>query len=128
MAEPQVCPNIDIGSESWNAMLDNRCVVCPFQFSLPKTIITLARSSVPVSRLPQLVLETKRDLADAGLSSTIVGHVGDGNFHALILFRDDEELERVSSAVHRLVHRAIALDGTCKLITVWSWFPSLICY
>ncbi|KAJ7724177.1 D-lactate dehydrogenase cytochrome oxidoreductase [Mycena maculata] len=68
---------------------------------------------VPVSRLPQLVLETKQDLADAGLSSTIVGHVGDGNFHALILFRDDKELELVSQAVHRLVHRALALDGTC---------------
>lgn len=73
---------------------------------------------MPVSRLPQLVLETKRDLADSGLSSTIVGHVGDGNFHALILFRDDEELERVSGAVHRLVYRAIALDGTCKCILV----------
>ncbi|KAJ7491259.1 D-lactate dehydrogenase cytochrome oxidoreductase [Mycena latifolia] len=68
---------------------------------------------VPVSRLPQLVSETKKDLADAGLSSTIVGHVGDGNFHALILFRDDKELELVSQAVHRLVHRALALDGTC---------------
>jgi D-lactate dehydrogenase (cytochrome) len=68
-----------------------------------------------VSRLPQLVLETKQDLADAGLSSTIVGHVGDGNFHALILFRDDKELESVSQAVHRLVHRALALDGTCTL-------------
>ncbi|KAJ7702238.1 D-lactate dehydrogenase cytochrome oxidoreductase [Mycena rosella] len=68
---------------------------------------------VPVSRLPQLVSETKKDLADAGLKSTIVGHVGDGNFHALILFSDDKELELVSQAVHRLVHRALALDGTC---------------
>ncbi|GLB35075.1 putative d-lactate dehydrogenase [Lyophyllum shimeji] len=68
---------------------------------------------VPVSRLPQLVYETKRDLLDSGLGSTIVGHVGDGNFHALILFRDDKELEAVGKAVHRLVHRAIALDGTC---------------
>ncbi|KAJ7184328.1 D-lactate dehydrogenase cytochrome oxidoreductase [Mycena filopes] len=68
---------------------------------------------VPVSRLPQLVLETKKDLLEAGLNSTIVGHVGDGNFHALILFRDDKELESVSAAVHRLVHRALALDGTC---------------
>ncbi|KAG5636498.1 hypothetical protein H0H81_007832 [Sphagnurus paluster] len=68
---------------------------------------------VPVSRLPQLVFETKKDLADSGIQSTIVGHVGDGNFHALILFRDDSELQAVSDAVHRLVHRAIGLDGTC---------------
>jgi len=71
---------------------------------------------VPVSRLPQLALETKRDLKEAGLRSTIVGHVGDGNFHALILFDDDKELESVSAAVHRLVHRAVAMEGTCK----WS--------
>ncbi|OAX44769.1 hypothetical protein K503DRAFT_677672 [Rhizopogon vinicolor AM-OR11-026] len=68
---------------------------------------------VPVSRLPQLVYETKEDLAKAGLKSTIVGHVGDGNFHALILFKDEEELQSVSAAVHRLVHRAIEMDGTC---------------
>ncbi|KAK1223216.1 D-lactate ferricytochrome c oxidoreductase [Marasmius sp. AFHP31] len=68
---------------------------------------------VPVSRLPELVYSTKKDLADAGLRSTIVGHVGDGNFHALILFKNDQELKSVEDAVHRLVHRAIALDGTC---------------
>lgn len=34
--------------------------------------------SVPISRLPQLVYETKGDLAEVGLKSTIVGHVGDG--------------------------------------------------
>ncbi|KAG6379222.1 D-lactate dehydrogenase cytochrome oxidoreductase [Boletus reticuloceps] len=48
---------------------------------------------VPVSKLPQLVYETKEDLTQAGLRFTIVGHVGD--------------------AVHRLIHRAIAMDGTC---------------
>lgn len=37
-----------------------------------------------------------------------------GNFHALILFKDDKELQTVSDAVHRLVHRAIRLDGTCE--------------
>ena len=70
-------------------------------------------NSVPVSKLPQLVSETKQDLAKENLRSTIVGHVGDGNFHALIIFNDDAELQRVSGAVHRLVHRAVALDGTC---------------
>ncbi|TEB35931.1 D-lactate dehydrogenase cytochrome oxidoreductase [Coprinellus micaceus] len=68
---------------------------------------------VPVSRLPELVQETKKDLAEHKLRSTIVGHVGDGNFHALILFKDDDELKKVEDAVHRLVHRALALEGTC---------------
>ena len=70
--------------------------------------------SVPVSRLPELVYDTKRDIASMGLVSTIVGHVGDGNFHALILFQTEEEKQKVKELVHRMVKRAIALDGTCS--------------
>ncbi|KAH8114410.1 FAD-linked oxidase-like protein [Phellopilus nigrolimitatus] len=68
---------------------------------------------VPVSKLPDLIYETKRDLKEAGLLSLIVGHAGDGNFHAQLLFKDDEEMKKVREAVHRMVERAIALDGTC---------------
>jgi FAD/FMN-containing dehydrogenase len=44
------------------------------------TIINLINPgiSVPVSNLPTLVYETKKDLAKSGIQSTIVGHVGDG--------------------------------------------------
>ncbi|KZT70146.1 hypothetical protein DAEQUDRAFT_725774 [Daedalea quercina L-15889] len=68
---------------------------------------------VPVSRLPDLVYETKKDIQQSGIVSTIVGHVGDGNFHALLLFKNDNELEKCKQLVHRMVERAIALDGTC---------------
>jgi D-lactate dehydrogenase (cytochrome) len=50
-----------------------------------------------------------------GLVSTIVGHVGDGNFHALILFKTEEEKASAKEVIHRMVKRAIALDGTCSL-------------
>lgn len=88
-------------------------------------------NSVPVSKLPDLVYQTKQDIQELGLVSTIVGHVGDGqsllfalsvnesdwttgNFHALLLFRNDEELEPVREVVHRMVERAIKMEGTCK--------------
>lgn len=91
--------------------MDDGCLVgCVPITNLPSLITVF---SVPVSKLPELVRETKEDLAQSKLRSTIVGHVGDGNFHALIIFNSDEELKRVSAAVHRLVHRAVALDGTC---------------
>lgn len=90
------------------------------KFALTSTIATEEGSHawttdvcVPVSKLPQLVQETKQDLAESGLKAGIVGHVGDGNFHSFILFKNDEQLEKVSQCVHRLVKRAIALDGTC---------------
>jgi D-lactate dehydrogenase (cytochrome) len=70
-------------------------------------------NSVPVSKLPDLVLETKADIVRSGIVSTIVGHVGDGNFHSLLLFRDEKEKEIVKGLVHRMVDRAIAMDGTC---------------
>lgn len=68
---------------------------------------------VPVSKLPDLVYDTKKDLAEFGLVSTIVGHVGDGNFHALILFKTDEDMAKAKQVIHRMVKRAISLDGTC---------------
>ncbi|KAF9006777.1 hypothetical protein BDZ89DRAFT_1079648 [Hymenopellis radicata] len=68
---------------------------------------------VPISKLPDLVYETKKDLAECGLKSTILGHAGDGNFHAGILFSNDEERIRALEVADRMVRRAIALDGTC---------------
>lgn len=37
--------------------------------------------AVPMSRLPDIIEETKEDMSSSGLMATIVGHVGDGNFH-----------------------------------------------
>jgi len=70
---------------------------------------------VPVSRLAECLRETRGDLDASALVSTVVGHVGDGNFHALILVDPDapadlEEAERLHSLMAR---RAIALGGTC---------------
>ncbi|KAJ3827253.1 FAD-linked oxidase-like protein [Lentinula raphanica] len=68
---------------------------------------------VPVSKLPELVYETKKDLASSGLVAPMAGHVGDGNFHAALLISNEKELEIARDIVSRMVHRAIALDGTC---------------
>lgn len=81
-------------------------------------------SSVPVSNLPKLVYDTKRDLAALGIVNTIVGHIGDGNFHCLLLFSNEEEQAIVRNAVHKMVDRAIALDGTCKAFFSWPPFAS----
>lgn len=59
-------------------------------------------SSLPVRRLNQ------------ELRHRLVCHVGDGNAHSLLLFRNDEELEKVKGIVHRMVERAQELDGTAS--------------
>ncbi|KAI0792493.1 hypothetical protein C8Q75DRAFT_804866 [Abortiporus biennis] len=54
-----------------------------------------------------------KDIQRSGIISTIMGHVGDGNFHALLVYKTDEELEIIQALCHRMAERAIALDGTC---------------
>ena len=70
---------------------------------------------VPISRLAECVEATQRDIAELGLLATIVGHVGDGNFHTAPLFdlEDRDEMKRVEIFVERLVERALAMEGTC---------------
>lgn len=69
---------------------------------------------VPLSRLPECILATKEDIAGLGLTTTIVGHVGDGNFHVMVLVDPDDadEMARAEQMNHRLVERALAMDGT----------------
>lgn len=70
---------------------------------------------VPISRLADCLVDTADDLVECGLIAPVVGHVGDGNFHLLVLIdpQDPEELARAKAFNERLVRRAIALDGTC---------------
>ena len=70
---------------------------------------------VPISRLGDCIRETRIDVAESGLLAPIVGHVGDGNFHLLMLLDPGrpEELARAKEINKRLVRRAIAMDGTC---------------
>lgn len=70
---------------------------------------------VPISRLADCVGETAQDLDRASFPYTIVGHVGDGNFHVFMLVDPASATEWAESEQlnQRLVERAIAMDGTC---------------
>jgi D-lactate dehydrogenase (cytochrome) len=70
---------------------------------------------VPISRLAECIAETERDLDAEGTPAPIVGHVGDGNFHVVYLFDplDEAELASARGFHERLVHRALAMGGTC---------------
>jgi D-lactate dehydrogenase (cytochrome) len=70
---------------------------------------------VPISRLPECIAETQRDIADAGLHAPVIGHVGDGNFHLLVMVDPDDgaELRAARRVVRRLSERAIGLQGAC---------------
>ena len=61
------------------------------------------------------IADTQRDIEETGIPSPIVGHVGDGNFHLVMLVDRDsgEEMTRAKEMIGRLNHRAIAMGGTC---------------
>ncbi|MDF0600103.1 FAD-linked oxidase C-terminal domain-containing protein [Psychromarinibacter sp. C21-152] len=69
---------------------------------------------VPISKLAEAVEETRADIAGASIHGPIVGHVGDGNFHTVLLFDEDNPTERAEAQAisHRMVERALRLGGT----------------
>jgi D-lactate dehydrogenase (cytochrome) len=71
---------------------------------------------VPISRLAECVVETKKDTAGASFPVCLVGHAGDGNFHLLYVIDPDNpsELGEASRLNERMVRRALALGGTCS--------------
>jgi D-lactate dehydrogenase (cytochrome) len=70
---------------------------------------------VPISRLAECVVETRRDIDEMGLVAPIVGHVGDGNFHVgpMINMDDPAEIDAAERFIDRLAKRALAMEGTC---------------
>ncbi len=69
---------------------------------------------VPISRLAEAVLQAQRDAEALGLSSSIVGHVGDGNFHCAVAFDADDpaQVEKVHKFTTALAETALRLGGT----------------
>jgi D-lactate dehydrogenase (cytochrome) len=70
---------------------------------------------VPISRLAECIIETKKDNVDAPFPISLVGHAGDGNFHLNYIIDPAraDELEAARRLNERLVMRALAMDGTC---------------
>ena len=70
---------------------------------------------VPISALAGCIRDAAADLEESSLPSMIFGHVGDGNFHTIILVDPDDarELDEVRALNQRLVERALAAGGTC---------------
>ncbi|MGP4974070.1 FAD-binding oxidoreductase [Psychrobacter alimentarius] len=81
----------------------------------PKASALSTDACVPISRLAECVSETAKDIEASGMIGPIVGHVGDGNFHVLLLVDTDNptEIATAEDIIGRLAKRAIEMDGTC---------------
>jgi D-lactate dehydrogenase (cytochrome) len=70
---------------------------------------------VPISRLAECIVDTKRDNMGAPFPICLVGHAGDGNFHLIYVLdpTNAAELEVAERLNERMVMRALAMGGTC---------------
>lgn len=69
---------------------------------------------VPISNLATAIAETQADIAQSSITGPILGHVGDGNFHAILLIDDASPAERATAQTlaHQMAERALRLGGT----------------
>jgi D-lactate dehydrogenase (cytochrome) len=79
----------------------------------PGHIYIITDTAVPLARLPESIAYAQQLLGETGLQGSIVGHVGDGNFHTLVAVLP-EEVERARTFAGQLVHHALALGGTAS--------------
>jgi D-lactate dehydrogenase (cytochrome) len=70
---------------------------------------------VPLSRLAECIAATAEDIARASMPIPLFGHVGDGNFHLVILIdpASPADVEEAKAINQRVVRRALAMEGTC---------------
>lgn len=82
---------------------------------LPNCDVWTTDVCVPVSQLETCMLNTQQNIQSSGLLAPIVGHVGDGNFHVLILIPqgDTAAHTRASELNDRIIEQALELGGTC---------------
>ncbi|KAF2176188.1 D-lactate dehydrogenase mitochondrial precursor, partial [Zopfia rhizophila CBS 207.26] len=71
--------------------------------------------AVPLSRLPDIIEVSKKEMDDLGLFASILGHIGDGNFHESIMYdgKNPKERAAVEKCIKDMVDRALEMEGTC---------------
>jgi len=114
----------EFGAEGWRAAdtVEGRNALWSLRHKAHYASAALARGKriwptdvcVPISALAEAVLQAQRDARALGLTCTIVGHVGDGNFHCAVCVdpADAEEMARSHRFTHALADTALRLGGT----------------
>ena len=83
--------------------------------SRPGCKVISTDTCVPISRLADCLLDSVAEADASGIPYFLVGHVGDGNFHFGYLLdpNNAQERETAEALNHKLVKRALSLEGTC---------------
>ncbi|KAM3065656.1 hypothetical protein ACMFMF_010879 [Clarireedia jacksonii] len=80
----------------------------------PGTEVWSTDCAVPISRLAEIIDVSKEESSKLGLFSSVLGHVGDGNFHQAVMYNpnDPAETAAVKKCVYDMLDRALDMEGT----------------
>lgn len=70
--------------------------------------------AVPISRLAEIITWSKEECSKLGIFASVIGHVGDGNFHVAMMYdpRNAGQKEAVGKTVKEMMKRALEMEGT----------------
>ncbi|KAK3935344.1 d-lactate dehydrogenase [Diplogelasinospora grovesii] len=70
--------------------------------------------AVPLSRLAEIIDLSKKECGQLGIFASVIGHVGDGNFHVAMMYdpQDTNQKQAVAKCVQNMMRRAIDMGGT----------------
>ncbi len=118
-----ICKAFEGGEFTWADTTEDRSALWAARHNayiaahhlIPNGKVITTDVCVPISKLAQSILQAEEAAAETGLPCPIVGHVGDGNFHLLIVFDpgSSEQHEKAKRLSQQIVQQALALDGTC---------------
>jgi len=82
--------------------------------SRPNARAVVTDLCVPISRFAEAIEETRRDIEASDISGPMLGHVGDGNIHAILMLDDNNpsELKQAKALAERMAERALRFGGT----------------
>ncbi|PWI57024.1 FAD-binding oxidoreductase [Sulfoacidibacillus thermotolerans] len=86
-----------------------------FRASVPGKEQMATDICVPLSKLPEAVLDATKTIEEYHVHGAVVGHVGDGNYHTVLLVdpNDEDEMQRVAAVNAHLVQFSLQCGGTC---------------
>jgi D-lactate dehydrogenase (cytochrome) len=113
-----------MGCENWKVAADSeeRALIWKARHEMsyafrhqPGISVTGGDVCVPISKLPGLIDYARELIAESGLQGGILGHIGDGNFHTIIMYDAKDPAQQLAAETinEKLAFRAIALEGTC---------------
>ncbi|KAL9005342.1 MAG: hypothetical protein Q9188_001883 [Gyalolechia gomerana] len=115
-AEQNGCEDFEVSGdkETINAWWGTRKQVGPSLMALkthPTDLFLNADTAVPMSSLADMIEETHQIIEEAGLAGSTLGHVGDGNYHTVIICPESER-DKGEKILTQIQKRAIELEGT----------------